>query len=285
MLMLRVVLCFCVILVCGSASAASRNTLRVMTYNIHTGVGIDKRLDLERIAKVINRVRPDLVGLQEIDRGVERTNRRDEIAELAKLTRMEYAFAPNLRYQGGWYGVAVLSRYPILGFDHRRFLSLREAERRGYLRVEVAVDGELLNFVTTHLDYKFADGRLFETEQLLKDLTAVKTPLIVVGDFNDEPTGSSYELMLTRFADAWSPGNKGGKEKSDDIKGNSRGLTYPADKPTKRIDYIFYRDGESARHSIVKRAWTIDTTASDHLPIVAEIECVTKSDEREPSRP
>src|SRR5512145_1670899 len=88
----------------------AKKTLRVMTYNIHVGVGMDKKLDLQRIADVINRERPDLVGLQEVDRGVKRTEGKDEIAELAKMTRMDYAFAHNLDYQGGQYGVAILSR-------------------------------------------------------------------------------------------------------------------------------------------------------------------------------
>src|SRR5688500_20330745 len=75
---------------------AAKKTLRVMTYNIHVGVGMDKKLDLMRIADVINRERPDLVGLQEVDRGVKRTEGKDEIAELAKLTRMDFSFAHKL---------------------------------------------------------------------------------------------------------------------------------------------------------------------------------------------
>src|SRR6202171_1280629 len=140
----------------------SSQTLRVMTYNIHVGVGIDKKLDLARIAGVINAQHPDLVGLQEVDRGVTRTQRIDEIAELAKLTRMDYAFAFNLRYQGGQYGVAILTRFPIRATDHCLFQNTREAERRGFIRAEVSVHGRLLNFVTTHLDYQYDDGRLFE---------------------------------------------------------------------------------------------------------------------------
>src|SRR3989440_7000576 len=85
--------------------------LRVMTYNIQHGAGTDQKLNLPRIAEVINREHPDLVGLQEVDRFVERTGRVDEIAELARETRMEYAFAYNLHYQGGQYGVALLSRF------------------------------------------------------------------------------------------------------------------------------------------------------------------------------
>ena len=231
-----------------------------MTYNIHVGVGMDKKLNLHRIASVINRERPDLVGLQEVDRGVERTGRIDEILELARLTRMEYAFAPNLRYQGGWYGVAVLSRFPIITSEHQRYANRREAERRGFMRVEVSVDGQVVNFISTHLDYQTVDGRLFETEQLLKALEWIKTPLIVVGDFNDEPKGESYRRMLTRFSDVWT-----------DSGATDAGLTYPSDKPVKRIDYIFYAKG-MANLLRTKRAWVVDSLASDHRPLVAELE-------------
>jgi len=240
------------------ASAAGKQTLRVMTYNIHVGVGMDKKLDLERIADVINNEHPDLVGLQEVDRGVKRTELRDEILELAKLTGMDYAFAHNLDYQGGQYGVAILSRLPIQKIDHRKYENTREAERRGMIRVEVKLDNKIINFTTTHLDYQHEDGRLFETEQMLKFLQGVKGPLIVVGDFNDEPTGGAYKLMLTKFQDAWVRG-----------KAKGEGLSYPADKPSKRIDYVFTRQSDRMR---VQKAWIVDTFASDHLPVVVELE-------------
>jgi endonuclease/exonuclease/phosphatase family metal-dependent hydrolase len=240
----------------SASPAFAKKTLRVMTYNIHVGVGMDKKLDLQRIADVINRERPDLVGLQEVDRGVKRTEGKDEIAELAALTRMEYAFAPNLDYQGGKYGVAILSRLPIKNTVHRMFENKREAERRGMLRVEVEFDRKLLTFVTTHLDYQFADGRLFETEQLLSFLGDVKGPLIVVADLNDVPAGGAYQLMRTQFEDAWAAS----RAKGD-------GFSYPADKPVKRIDHIFYSRGGKA-----KKAWVVETLASDHVPVVADLE-------------
>ena len=229
-----------------------------MTYNIHVGVGMDKKLDLARIADVINKQHPDLVGLQEVDRGVKRTEGRDEIAELAGLTSMSYAFAHNLDYQGGQYGVAILSRFPIKEIDHRKYENRREAERRGMIRVTFDVNGRTLNFVTTHLDYQFEDGRLFETEQMLKFLEGVKGPLIVVGDFNDEPSGDAYKLMTTVFRDAWGAAKK-----------NERGQSYPADKPAKRIDYIFTRQADAFK---TKKVWTVETLASDHVPVVADLE-------------
>ena len=229
-----------------------------MTYNIHVGVGMDKKLDLARIGGVINAQHPDLVGLQEVDRGVERTQRIDEIAEIARMTKMDYAFAFNLRYQGGQYGVAILSSFPIMATDHRLYKNTREAERRGFIRAEVRVNEYTVNFVTTHLDYQYEDGRVFEAEQLLAALKDVKGPLILVGDFNDVPTGGAYKLVSDQFHDAWI----------------ERGLTdpgysYPADKPAKRIDYIFMRRSDGIRTT---RAWIVSTLASDHVPVVADLE-------------
>jgi len=239
-------------------TAEAKKTLRVMTYNIHVGVGMDKKLDLQRVADVINRERPDLVGLQEVDRGVRRTEGKDEIVELAKMTQMEFAFAPNLDYQGGKYGVAILSRWPIKNTVHRMFENKRESERRGMLHIEIEVDKKTVNFVTTHLDYQFEDGRLFETEQLMKFLNGTKGPLIVVADLNDVPEGSAYKLMRTKFDDAWTTS----RAKGD-------GFSYPADKPLKRIDHIFYRTGDRIS---AKKAWVVSTLASDHVPVVAELE-------------
>ncbi len=237
--------------------SAAKKTLRVMTYNIHVGVGMDKKLDLQRIAEVINAEHPDLVGLQEVDRGVKRTEGKDEIAELAKLTAMNYVFAHNLDYQGGQYGVAILSRFPVKQIDHRKYENRREAERRGMIRAEIEFAGRTINFVTTHLDYQFEDGRVFETEQLLKFLEGINGPLIVVGDFNDEPQAKACKLMLTGFEDAWIIG-----------RGEGNGNSYPADNPVKRIDYIFTRKSDRLR---VKGPRIVTTLASDHLPVVADV--------------
>jgi endonuclease/exonuclease/phosphatase family metal-dependent hydrolase len=229
-----------------------------MSYNIHVGVGMDKQLDLQRVADVILREKPDLVGLQEVDRGVQRTGGIDEIAQLAQMTRMEYAFAHNLDFQGGQYGVAILSRFPIKSSDHRMFQNKREAERRGMLRVVVELGGQNVNFVTTHLDYQYEDGRAFEMEQLLNFINDLKGPVVVVGDLNDEPSGAAYQLINRQFNDAWLKSKASGD-----------GFTYPADTPRKRIDYIFFRERDGVRTT---KTWTVSTQASDHVPVVGELE-------------
>jgi endonuclease/exonuclease/phosphatase family metal-dependent hydrolase len=171
---------------------------------------------------------------------------------------MNYDFAFNLRYQGGPYGVAILSRFPIMAIDHRLYQNTREAERRGFIRGEVIIGGRTVNFVTTHLDYQYDDGRLFEAQQLLGALKDVKGPLIVVGDFNDIPAGRAYQLMRYQFDDAWT-----------EARAADEGFSYPADKPAKRIDYILFRSEDNVR---AKRAWIVETSASDHLPVVADLE-------------
>ena len=87
---MRALRTFSLLVACLAASFASggparapsgrARTLRVMSYNVHVGIGMDKRLDLRRVAEVIRRERPDLVGLQEIDRGTERTGRVDLVS-------------------------------------------------------------------------------------------------------------------------------------------------------------------------------------------------------------
>src|SRR5688572_9491457 len=121
--------------------AAEPATLRVMSYNIHHGEGLDKRLDLERIAEVITDASADIVGLHEVDRGCERTQKRDLPAELAQLTGMKVVFEKNISYQGGEYGNAVLSRFPIKSSKNTHYKMLRAGEQRGVLQLVLEVHG------------------------------------------------------------------------------------------------------------------------------------------------
>src|SRR6266571_8013591 len=104
----------------GPKGKASK-TFRVMTYNIHHGEGLDGKVDLLRIAELIKREGADLVALQEVDKGVERTARRDFPDELAALTGLTCVFSNNYHYQGGEYGNAVLTRFPVKRWSNTHF--------------------------------------------------------------------------------------------------------------------------------------------------------------------
>ncbi len=108
--------CILGLIIAAGAAECTRSAryIRVLSYNIRHGEGMDGQVDLARIAAVIRSARPDLVSLQEVDVGTERTNRIDQVATLARLTGMAPIFVGNITYQGGDYGNAILSAYPQL---------------------------------------------------------------------------------------------------------------------------------------------------------------------------
>ena len=228
---------------------------RVMSYNIHHGVGPDERLDLERIAALIKTQRVDIVALQEVDRGVARSGKRDLIAELAKLTGMKFYFEKNIDYQGGQYGNAVLSRFPILSGTNTHYQMLREREQRGLLHVVVDVGGRKLLFMNTHLDYRRDDAeRLMNIKQMKETIGKYPgLPVIFCGDFNDVPGSRTYERLSEFMTDTWKKAGKG------------NGFTFSSGLPGKRIDYIWCSGAVTPASAAVP-----ESNASDHLPVVVE---------------
>src|SRR5450759_2196656 len=141
-----------------STKPATPKTFRVMTYNIHHGEGLDGKVDLTRIAELIQREGADIVALQEVDKGVERTGRRDWPAELAALTGMTCVFNNNFHYQGGEYGNAMLTRFPVSAWMNLHYQMLRTNEQRGLLQLTLNVRGRKLLFMNTHIDYRGDDS-------------------------------------------------------------------------------------------------------------------------------
>jgi endonuclease/exonuclease/phosphatase family metal-dependent hydrolase len=122
--------------------AAIPNTLRVLTYNIHHGEGMDGRFDLPRVADVVKNAQADLVALQEVDEGTQRASGVNEVTELARLTDMHAAFGKAMDFSGGAYGVAILSRWPLRGTRNDPLPSFDDREPRTALTVDVqAGDG------------------------------------------------------------------------------------------------------------------------------------------------
>ncbi|MFO1513112.1 MAG: endonuclease/exonuclease/phosphatase family protein [Verrucomicrobiota bacterium] len=230
---------------------------RVMTFNIHHGEGLDGKVDLPRIAEVIRHERADLVALQEVDKGVQRTARRDLPAELAALTGLTCVFSNNFHYQGGEYGNAVLTRFPVLSATNSHYQMLQTNEQRGILQLTLQVHGRPLVFMNTHVDYRGDDAeRLLnvkEIQELVKRYAG--NPMILCGDFNSTPDSRVHRRLKETFDDAW------------EIAGQGSGWTFPAKNPNKRIDYVWV--SKAARVEPVE-ASVPESDASDHRPLVVE---------------
>lgn len=248
--------------ICGCALSSKSDqpvTLRVMTYNIHHGEGLDGRVDTARIAELIKQERADIVALQEVDRGVRRTALRDLTAELAAATGMTGIFSNNFHYQGGEYGNAVLTRFPVKRWTNHHYQMLRPNEQRGILQLVLDVRGHEIVFMNTHIDSRSDDAERWLNVGEIEQLTAKcgDRPVILCGDFNNLPKGRVYERLTQTFQDTWAK------------VGDGDGFSFPANSAYRRIDYIWF-----TRADMVKplKAWLPPSEASDHLPLVAEFE-------------
>lgn len=232
--------------------------LRVICYNVHHAEGMDRRLDVERIAKVIQSVQPDLVALQEVDRKVKRTQGIDQPAQLAELTGMQVVFGANIDLQGGHYGNAVLSRFPILRHQNHLLPNVDGSEQRGVLETEIQVPGakEPLLFLATHLDFRPDPRERLASAKVINDL-AMKhegQPALLAGDMNATPESKTLQLLET----VWK-------------KVNEKPLpTVPVRQPTRQIDFILLRPAE--RWQVVEVQVLDEAVASDHRAIFAVLE-------------
>lgn len=233
--------------------------LRVMTYNIHHGEGLDGRVDTARIAELIKQERADIVALQEVDKGVRRTALRDLTAELAAATGMTGVFSNNFHYQGGEYGNAVLTRFPVKSWTNHHYQMLRPNEQRGILELVLDVRGREVVFMNTHIDSRPDDAERWLNVGEIEQLTAKcgERPVILCGDFNTRPEGRVYERLTQTFQDAWAKVGAGD------------GFSFPAHSANRRIDYIWFTHPDMVKPL---KAWLPQSEASDHLPLVAEFE-------------
>ncbi|MDA7921645.1 endonuclease/exonuclease/phosphatase family protein [Verrucomicrobiales bacterium] len=246
------------------ANGEESKSIRVLCYNIHFGQGNDKVYDVERLAKVIEATKPDLVALQEIDVMVERSGRVHQIRELGKLTGMASRYGPTQHYQGGLYGNGVLSRLPILDVVIYP-LPYTEAtpEKTTYPRAAIAVtveapDGKPLRFVSTHFQHNVEEDRVAQAKEINRlfveeEESPIRT--ILAGDMNSQPDAEPMSILLKHW------------DISDD---GELAPTAPATAPRSRIDYILTRKGDKLS---TKEAKVIDEKmASDHLPVFSVIE-------------
>lgn len=239
----------------SSAAEKPPHTLKVLCWNIHHGEGLDKKIDLERIAAVIKSHDPDVVALQEVDRNCLRSGSTDQAAKLGELTNLKSTFGEAMPYNGGSYGQAILSRYPI---QSSKVVRLSEnKEPRIAVVAEILHPSGTFHMVSVHLDYREADGRLAETKELLSHLSGITTPVVIAGDFNDVATSPIFSL----FQDHWNL-----------VMANKPSDTFPAEKPNKQIDHILQRGFQPNGTAVVIE----EKIASDHRPIAASLSMTAK---------
>lgn len=243
---------------CGSLSSAEPLRLIVLSYNIHHAAGVDGKLDVERIARVIQSVKPDLVALQEVDQKVKRSQTIDEPAELARLTKMHVAFGANIDLQGGHYGNAILSRFPIARHQNHLLPRIDQSEQRGVIEAEITLPEmkQPLLFLATHFDFRSDERERLESVAVINKLADkhAELPALLAGDLNATPESKTLEQLALHWKRA-----------------NAEVLpTVPVKEPKQQIDYILFRPQN--RWKVVDVNVLDEAVASDHRAIAATLE-------------
>lgn len=232
--------------------------IRVLSYNIHHAEGVDRKLDVERIAGVIRSDAPDIVALQEVDTKVKRTESVDQAAELARLTKMDVVFGANIPLQGGHYGNAVLSRFPITRHKNHLLPNIDKGEQRGVIEAEIKLpeSKQPLLFLATHFDFRPDERERLASAAAINELVAKHPdqPALMAGDLNAPPASKT----LQRLESMWTPAN------------DKPMATVPVKEPKTQIDYILFRP--QSRWKVIEVKVLDEAIASDHRAIFAVLE-------------
>ncbi len=227
--------------------------LRVATYNVHACVGPDRRHDPDRVAAVVGELDADVVALQEFTYAASVAIETREPVELAMLDQYQCALGPTRQIDTRCFGNALLTRHPIVEV-HRLDLSLDGREPRGALAATVDVGGTHVHLLATHLGLRVRERR-FQVEQVLSYLESVRHSLVVVlGDFNDWLPGRSVVHVLDHRLGA-----------------ATRLRSFPSSRPLLSLDRIWIHPVGALRRMFVHTS-ALARRASDHLPVVAEID-------------
>jgi endonuclease/exonuclease/phosphatase family metal-dependent hydrolase len=227
-----------------------------MTFNIHHGEGTDKVVDTKRIAKLIKEQHADIVALQEIDRKTTRVNGRDILVELADETGMTYAFGKTIDFQGGDYGIGILTRFPIVQERQTLYKETSPGEQRGVLQTVLDIRGTEVVVMNTHLDDKRNQERRTAVEELAELAASYAgKPVLLCGDFNSGPESPAIVSIKEHFDDSWM------------LIGQPDGKTFPSGKPDRTIDYLFCLRSSGILPTTIS---VIESDASDHCPVVGE---------------
>ncbi len=245
------------------ATALLPPRVSVLTYNIHHAEGVDGRLDLERIAEVIRKSGADVVALQEVDQGVSRSNNVDQPQRLAELLGMQFAFGANIDLQGGKYGNAVLSRFPIRAWKNHMLPNVDGGEQRGVLQVDIELPNQVpLRFLATHFDHRPKSAQRLASAVMINDLFTAAEPhlcMCLAGDLNAIPDSD----VLDKIREHWV------------LPTDQTQATIPVNQPSRKIDYILMKKPAPKTESILSEVESrviAEAIASDHRPLLSEFE-------------
>lgn len=231
--------------------------LRVLQFNIRSAISGAGGVDVSQIAAEIKAVQPDLVSLNEVDRHTLRT-RIDEPTYLAEATGLHAVYGPNLIYDGGHFGNAILTRYPVVESHNLRLPGTSGLEPRGLLTAIVTVDGRRVAFSSTHLT-EGSDGRhsrLLQALAVARALHSMPAPTILAGDLNSAPADVPERILRGHLLDAQEEG------------GTGLGHTFPQADPSSRFDYILYDD----HFAVVPGSTQVQTSnSSDHRSVFTKL--------------
>ena len=231
------------------------SAIRVATYNIKHGRGMDGTLDLERTATTLESLGADIIALQEVDDQARRSGGVDQASWLADRLDMHAAYGAFMDFQGGRYGLAILSRRPIQSHESWRLPEGNEPRVALATRIETDA-GEVITAVAVHFDWVKDDGfRYAQALETLRQIQTLNTPWIVFGDFNDVPDSRAMNAFQQVGRDATKPSDSA--------------ATFPADQPMIEIDYIITGPPSAW---VPTSAWVIpESVASDHRPVVTDL--------------
>ena len=244
----------------GITPDAGPHELRVVTWNIHHGAGLDERVDVERLGAELKALQPDFVLLQEVDVGCKRSDGIDIPKVLAQQLGMHAAFAQNIPFQGGSYGNAILSRYPIESQYNLHYRMLRDGEQRGLLTARVTTPAGPIGIGCTHIDYREDDRERLQNVAELLQLVRERGLIAVGGDFNDLPGSRVHDAACRELIDCWREAN-----------GDAAGASYPAKAPQKRIDWLLRAQRAGIEGWRCRAARVVPTAASDHRAVLFEL--------------
>lgn len=233
-------------------------TVKIMSYNVRNCVGLDKITDYKRIADIITHSHADVIAIQELDSATTRSKGIVVLNELAADTKMFPGYSASIDFQGGKYGIGILTK--------EKPLSLKKVPLPGREEKRSLLIAELQDFVVfcTHLSLTKED-RLLSVEIINVVANQYQKPVFVAGDLNTEP-GSEELINL---------------EKKWTVLNNQQDLTFPANEPNRCIDFILYQKDKKYDVNVLESRVEPQSVASDHRPVTVRLS--VKSSPRQPN--